>query len=294
MKRNPEYFLLGAPKCGTTALANYLEKHPLVQVSQPKGPNYFCKDLKAVGLPISSDAQYLDTFFPDLENSHVTAALDTSIWYLYSHMAVNEILRFNPEARFFVMLRNPVDMVWSWHSQLTFQGQENEKNFMAAWKLQEERSQNRKIPPGLWLDTKMLLYKDVCSLGSQLQRVFELVPREKVHIELSFDLKQYPKDTYQRILNFMGVPYDGRTKFDLVNTGRKIRSPLIFNILRSKVSLKTVYFIKGITGIKTFGVGRPDLNMPLEVRKFLVEEFKSEIDLIEHILDRNLSHWRKV
>ena len=43
----PDFFIIGAPKCGTTALATYLAEHPNIQLSDPKEPHYFCKDLKA-------------------------------------------------------------------------------------------------------------------------------------------------------------------------------------------------------------------------------------------------------
>ena len=44
--RRPEFFMLGALKCGTTALASHLATHPLIQVSEPKEPNYLCKGLR--------------------------------------------------------------------------------------------------------------------------------------------------------------------------------------------------------------------------------------------------------
>jgi len=40
-QRKPNFFIVGAPKCGTTALHTYLGQHPDIFVSEPKEPNYF-------------------------------------------------------------------------------------------------------------------------------------------------------------------------------------------------------------------------------------------------------------
>lgn len=292
MKRSPKFFLLGAPKCGTSAIASYLMDHPLVYVSKPKEPHYFCKDLKAGGLPVRSDEEYLDTFFPGLEKSRALAAIDCSVWYLYSRVAVDEIQRFEPDAKYLVMLRNPIEMAWSLYSMLTFQNQEDQGDFVVAWKLQEERGNGHRLPDGLWLDRRMLLYSEVCALGSQLKGVLDSVGRERVHIELLDDLKQDPRAVYLRILEFMAVPDDGRTEFPRENSGRKINNRLLFAFLRSSIAKSAAIGVKRLLGLETLGFGRPDLPMPPRVRLFLIEQFEGEIALIEQLLGRSLAHWR--
>jgi len=295
MTRKPEFYLLGGPKCGTTALASYLADHTMIQVSDSKEPNYFCKDLKATGRPpVSSDEEYLNTYFVGLQESDALVSFDASIWYLYSKIAVEEILAFYPSAKFLVMIRNPVDMVWSWYSQLTFQGQEDAMTFMDAWHLQEARKAKREIPSGLWLDQRMLLYKEVCSLGQQLERVYNTVPCELVHVVLSEDLRKDTLNTYKRILEFMDVPYNGRVEFSTKNAGRKVRSTMVYRLLRSKVSLSLVESIKRFTGMKTLEFGRPDMPMPVTTRRFLINEFTEDISLLEKLLGKDLAHWREV
>lgn len=292
MKKKPQYFLLGAPKCGTTALASYLADHPCIYVSKPKEPHYFCKDLKAGGLPIKSDEEYLDTFFPGLDESEALAAIDCSVWYLYSEVAVEEILRFNPDAKFLIMLRNPVKMAWSLYSMLTFQEQEDQKDFMLAWQLQDMRQKGIRLPTGLWLDPKMLYYKKVCSLGSQVKRVFEKVDKSRVLIELQDNLAKEPRNVYLRVLEFMGVPDIGKTEFKKENSGRTIKSPLVYNVLRSKPVKSIVTATKSFLGIKTLGFGRPDLPLPKHVASFLSREFEEEINILEKSANLNLSYWK--
>jgi hypothetical protein len=49
MSRKPDFFIVGAPKCGTTALFRYLAAHPAVFMPASKEPNYFCTDLPMDG-----------------------------------------------------------------------------------------------------------------------------------------------------------------------------------------------------------------------------------------------------
>ena len=281
--------MLGALKCGTTALASYLATRPLIQVSEPKEPNYFCKDLLAGGFPVASDEEYLATFFPGLGESKAHVALDASVWYLYSGVAVDEILRFRPDARFLVMIRSPVDMAYSLHSMLHFMGQEDVFDFARAWQLQDARRQGRFLPVNRWVDAQCLQYHAVCSLGSQLERLYQKVDPARVHVELQDDMRKDPRGVYARVLNFLGVPDDGRTQFDETNAGHKLNSRSLATALRSRPALHAVKAIKRMTGIKTLGFGRPDLPMKLEQREFLTEAFRQEIVLLENLLKRDLT-----
>ncbi len=291
--RKPDFFIIGAPKCGTTALATYLAEHPNIELSHPKEPHYFCKDLKAGGLPVVSDEEYVRKFFPRIEESSATTAGEASVWYLYSDIAVPNILRFQPKAKFIVMLRSPVEMAYSLHSMLSFQGQEDEKNFLRAWQLQNERRIGRRIPDGLWLDTKMLLYKDVCSLGIQLRRVYQRVSADRVHVVLQEELAQAPQRLYRGALEFLGVSDDGREDFSRFNAGRKVNSKVLVYTLRTPVVIGTVILLKRLLGLRTLGFGRPDLPMSAEVHGLLTREFRQEIDLLEQLLHRDLGHWRR-
>ncbi len=51
--RRPNFFIVGAPKCGTTAWVRYLEDHPDVYFSPSKEPHYFCTDFPTLGAATS-------------------------------------------------------------------------------------------------------------------------------------------------------------------------------------------------------------------------------------------------
>ena len=121
----PNRFIVGAPKCGTTAHHSYLAEHPDVFAGR-KELHYFGSDLKnerASRLNNLDDARtkYL---------SHCTGAgahsvrVDGSVNYLYSRTAATEIKSMVNDARIIIMLRNPVDFISSWHAQNLFDGSE--------------------------------------------------------------------------------------------------------------------------------------------------------------------------
>ena len=58
--RKPNLFILGAPKCGTTSIAYYLNQHPEIFVSPYKEPHYF--NLDSEYRFTFSEKQYLENF----------------------------------------------------------------------------------------------------------------------------------------------------------------------------------------------------------------------------------------
>jgi len=49
---------------------------------------------------------------------------ESSVYYLYSTSSAQGIREYEPDARIVIMLRNPVDMLYPYHGQLVFNGDE--------------------------------------------------------------------------------------------------------------------------------------------------------------------------
>ena len=45
----PDFFLLGAPKCGTSAPYEYFREHPPIFMPRLKEPHYFSTDIREYG-----------------------------------------------------------------------------------------------------------------------------------------------------------------------------------------------------------------------------------------------------
>jgi hypothetical protein len=140
----PNFFIIGAPKCGTTSMSEYLRSHPNIYFSTPKEPYYFCRDIiKPLPHSVQTEGQYL-TLFAKADKCH-QAIGEGSVYYLYSNEAVQKIRSFNPEARLIVMVRDPIDMLHSLFHQNIVNGTENAPDFPTAWKWQEDRLRGEKL-----------------------------------------------------------------------------------------------------------------------------------------------------
>lgn len=285
----PNFFIVGAPKCGTTSMANYLASHPDIFMSNPKEPHYFCTDLLR---GVSSLSEYL-SLFPDDNPPQVVG--EASTWYLSSEVAARLIFEFNPSARILVMIRNPVELVHSLHSQLLFNQVESVNDFEKAWRLQDARMEG---------DFR-LQYRRMGALGSQIDRLLTVFPCEQVEIVLFDEFVDSTKSVYENVLGFLGLESDGRTEFPVMNQSKALRSSRLARFVReTPAPLKWLATkVKRLLSVDELGIlatvqslnirryERPPLRP--EFRRELTRAFRSEIVKLEKILDQDLSPWKE-
>ena len=229
MTRKPGFFIVGAPKCGTTALYDYLSTHPQIYFPETKEPHYFSQDLPRFGCGWVGGVERFGNklAFDDYQRLYddvppvKTVYGDASVMYLFSRVAVRAILDFNPDAKIVVMLRDPVDMAHALHSTWLKECIENEPDFEKAWRLQESRAAGENLPPARYCpEPGMLQYGEQCCLGAQVERVLDIVPREQLRIFFFDEFVSSPGGVYRDILQFLNLPHDGREEFPKVNVHR--------------------------------------------------------------------------
>src|SRR5712692_7209004 len=110
--RRPDFFIVGAPRSGTTALYTYLRQHPDVFLPEKKEPHYFNIDMTSGGA-IRNEKDYAALFAGALDETRVGEA---SVYYLSSACAPFEIKKDCPTAKIIIMLRNPVDVMYALHA----------------------------------------------------------------------------------------------------------------------------------------------------------------------------------
>ena len=290
--RKPNFFILGAPKCGTTSLWGWLRAHPNIFMSDIKEPNFFnCDD----HLGISNLIDY-EELFRDARVSHAAVG-EASVWYLSSPFAVQNILQYQPEARFIVLLRNPIEMAVALHSEMLVRGLENVTAFRTAWGLQGERRQGRRIP-AFSSPQRCFLYGDVCLQGVQLQRLLAVAKGNPVLPVLLGDIRDNPRREYIKILTFLSVTDDGRTNFPVENTARTLRSPWLgrsqFIIWQVKERLHinvSLELLRSVYAANVVAAERPELDC--DTCDELREYFARDVDLLGGLIGRDLSSWMK-
>lgn len=301
MALRPNFFIVGAPKCGTTALYHYLREHPQVFLPVLKEPHFFAYDLYGPKATVTKLEDYL-ALFADCP-TQCRAVGEASVLYLFSKTAMANIKEFDPEARIIVMLRNPVDVAYALHGQLLVSLRETEKDFIRAWGLQEQRRAGQAIPKTCD-SPKLLQYRQVVSFGSQLQACFQIFPRQQVHIILLEDLAQDPSRIYREVLDFLGLDDDGREDFPRINEHAVNRSDIMAGVLRRTPAWALVLkrVLHKITGKESLGLAEWLLRvnerkmerarLPEQFRAQMAAELAGEVDLLSHLLERGLSHWR--
>ena len=296
----PNFFIVGAPKCGTTALYEYLRPHPDIFMSTIKEPHYFAKDLGTY--PRIQTAEEYEGIFAGSTARHRRVG-EASVYYLRSEVAIPNIRQFNPDARLIAMYRNPIDMVYSFHSQLLYVAEEDELDFEKAWRLQERRRQGLDIPPrsrGPFL----LQYAELGRFGTQTERLLATFPRAQVKLILFDDFAKSPQAVYDDVIEFLGLPHDGRTEFPRINDNKRARVDWLRRFARKPPpvlrkafrGLKQAVGGEGIAAVKkriveanTVKERRPPLTPGF--RAELAETFRDEIALLGRLLGRDLSHW---
>lgn len=132
MPREPNFFLVGAPKCGTTALNRYLDQHPAIYMSPIKEPHFFADEIRlenftddfraaaerrlpAQGGPVTQWAEYLKLF---QDAGYATAIGEASPCYLWSPTAPANIAARFPDAKILMILRNPIERALSQYAHM--------------------------------------------------------------------------------------------------------------------------------------------------------------------------------
>lgn len=291
----PNFFIVGAPKCGTTALSEYLRSHPNVFISRPKEPCYFCYDFPNHRF-VNDFTRYIRLFAQ--AKPFQTAVGEASVWYLFSEVAVPEVMRFNPHARILVMIRNPIQMIYSFHSQAVLSLYEDEIRFEYAWRKQEERKCGLSIPRTC-KEPAFLQYAAVGSLGAQVERLLKIVPRDRVKLIVFDDFVWNTQDVYESVLGFLDLPPDGRTEFPKMNANRQLKNRRLATGLQDLERLAAP--VKRLLQARSFGIGkafqrlntqtnlRPQLDPA--VKKELGRVFQGDIEKLSRILDRDLTFW---
>lgn len=297
--RKPDFFIVGAPKCGTTAMYTYLRQHPEVFMSRLKEPHFFGSDHHRINHTPFTMEQYL-SFFADAREQKRVGEASTS--YLHSRRAAVEIKAFSPSASIIIMLRNPVDVMHAYHGTNLYGGFE----FIADFPDALDAEHNRKCG-GCWPDRagilECLFYREVVEFSEQVRRYLNVFGRERVHVIIYDDFRDDTAGAFQATLRFLGVGTGFRPTFERIRPDGRIRSVGLQNVLLSppravrRLSHAIAperlrrALVGGVRGLNSRG--GPRAPMVPELRKRLLAELAPEVERLGALLGRDLSLWSK-
>ena len=287
MARRPNLFIVGAPKSGTTSLYEYLTGHPQVFMSPVKEPQYYAPDVKvgsgkyALAYP-ADDARYAAYFADAGDRKWVGEA---STHYLYSEQAAGLIHTAEPDARIIVMLRDPIEMLYSLHNEYVSDGVEANTDFAAA------------------LAASGFDYKAVARYGTHLKRWLALFPRDQIHVIVFDDFSAETPAEFRKVLEFLQIdPTYQPASFDAARKSHRQRAGVLRKVTRSRpVHWAAHDLMPRVLGearsrnlvwrFRQSRVNRRPYERPpvaQEVQRELHDELRGEVEKASHIVGRDL------
>jgi hypothetical protein len=191
-ERTPDFFIVGNPKSGTTALYEMLRRHPQIFMSAVKEPHFLAaEEPPPSGLPRTLE-EYLALFAAARPDQR---AGEASPSYLRSPVAARRIAELQPHARIVAILREPASFVRSLHMQYLQDHVERERDLRRALARERIVRDGRTI----------LRYSERVRYVEQLRRYHELFGREQVLVLIYEDFRADNAATVRSVLRFLEV-----------------------------------------------------------------------------------------
>ncbi|HEX3511538.1 MAG TPA: sulfotransferase [Solirubrobacteraceae bacterium] len=304
-RRVPDFFVVGHPKCGTTALYEMLMGHPQIFMPSGKEPWFFARELltntppRPTGTPHTLE-QYLAWFEGAAPDQLIGEA---SAMYLWSQVAAAGIAQVNPGARIIAFLREPASFLRSLHLEWVQIYVERELDFRKAMALEPERREGKHVTARAYWP-QALMYSDYVRYTEQLQRYHAVFPREQVLVLIYDDFRQSNEATLERVLRFLDVDHTHPVEVRESNPTVQVRSRALQNLMHSvlvghgPISRPVKSAVKALTPTRlrkrTFREAQkrllytepepPDEQFMNELRR----RFKPEVEAASEYLERDL------
>lgn len=198
----------GVQKAGTTALARYLDAHPLVQLPLRKEAHVFDSADFDDAWSVEQIDQRYRTRMPAARDEAIAG--DATPSYLFDADAVARIARYNPAMRWIVLLRDPVERALSHYYMERRRGRERWPLWPALllerWRLRRGGAGMATASP-----RRTFSYRARGDYAQQLDRLYARFPREHVLLLTSDELSATPAQCLQRVHAFLGLQTPAQT-----------------------------------------------------------------------------------
>jgi hypothetical protein len=292
--RLPNLFIIGAVKSGTTTLYDTLAKYPGVYFPVQKEPSFFCdEEYFSRGVE-----WYLQSYYSNAEQYQVRG--DASPRYLYWSARVAPRLASlyaGSSPKFIAILRNPVEMVYSFYWQSVREGRER-LTFREA--LQEENARLAEHQESISRKGRLTFaYGQIADYAAQLQPFLERFPKKRFLFLLTEDFKDFSSLTC-KLEEFLNLEHIDWTETVRSNVSRLPRSRWLHKVLVQRSWIKNI--LKAVLpysfrhrlktavidlNLKEYHPEALDPDLVVQIR----EHYKPELIELEKIIQRDLSSW---
>jgi hypothetical protein len=298
----PDFFVIGAPKAGTTAVHAALARHPQLYLSPVKEPKFFlCDGAPSERVNGPGDAHSAQEWiwqrdrYEALFDASPPGALrgESTAFYLYDPAAHRRMHALVPDAKLIAVVRDPIDRAYSNWMHLWSDGLEPIADFEAACDAESDR-----ITAGwghFWHYRRLGLY------GEQLEHLLTLFPRDQVHVVRYRDLVDRPTQSLAAISAFLGVDAPESIEVRGENTRPFVRPGVKTNVLapvvRAGASVGRHFppevwrraSVPLLWALHANGTARPAL--PTHARRVLVDYYADDIRRLSVITGDDYTVW---
>lgn len=296
----PDFLIIGAAKCGTTALHRYLSEHPQIYMSPTKELNFFalegtdCSiykgDISGRQSPnLINNLEEYKSFFEQALNEQIIG--ESSPLYMLHPSAAQNIKNHLPYAKLISILRNPVDRAYSDFLFNLGRGTEPITSFTEAIQAEPQRIRDQ-----YWYRWH---YKSRGFYFEQIQRYFKLFDSAQIKIILYEELQHNTSTVLKDIFRFLGVDPSFQPEYSRKHNVTYVpRSRLISQSLQSKNSvahnLKNIIpkEIRRQFKQKIMSWNQQEFaELSLEIRQQLNKEYRNDIFQLQDLIQKDLSSW---
>lgn len=216
----PGFLLCGGQRCGTTSLYRALASHPaILKPVFHKGVHYFDTGYHN---GLSWYRAHFPTHNGALRASQNTGfaahAFESSPYYLYHPLASERFARDLPGVKLIVLVRDPVERARSQHAHEVARGFEPLSDFREALdaeaqRLEGESDRLRRDVEYYSFSHQHHAYRSRGQYADHLERITNVVSRERILVVDSGEYFARPADSYAKILKFLGLPHMGTPQF---------------------------------------------------------------------------------
>jgi hypothetical protein len=304
-RRVPDFFIVGQPKSGTTALYSMLRRHPQIYLPDTKEPGYLAEELHVRKPPRPS--KNVDTF-SDYVSLFEDAAPDQRVgeatpFYLWSRTAAARIAELQPRARIIATLREPASLLHSLHLLLVRIHVEPEADLRSAIELEPLRREGRAVPARTYWP-HLLRYSEQVRYVEQLRRYHAAFPREQVLVLIYDDFRADNEGTVRDVLRFLEVDDDSAVVSVNANPTVRVRSQRLHNLVQAvtvghgpagqgaKAVVKTLttrrFRRRALVATKNRVIYGDPLPPDNEFMQELRRRFRGEVEALSEYLGRDL------
>lgn len=292
--KEPNFFIVGAAKSGTTSLYNYIGQHPDLYFSPIKEPAHFVRNLPYERY--SDIGSYLSLF---KKAGNAKAIGEASTGYLFDKDAASLIHDKFPSAKIIIILRNPSEMVFSFWRYEQACGDESStfEYVISDAGIKDRRSDafKKSCRDSWWAD---YVYMDRGLYFEQVRRYVDVFGRDNLRVYIFERLIKDPKLVCSDIFKFLGIDSGFVPDYSKVynKTGR-VRSKFFRKIIERKYPLLRALLptcIKSMvrSNVSSWNIGKAEKKeMSVSAREYLENFFSSDIKNLEKLMGEEIKEW---